>query len=50
MTLDEAIEHLFEKLNNEDWSCNKECKKDHMQLLNWLLELKRFRDAFNGIE
>ena len=41
--LKEAIEHLEDTLNDpdHDWGC-KECKKEHEQLRNWLIEL-RFR-------
>ena len=44
MTLQEAIEHLEEKLAEDNWSC-KECKKEHEQLLEWLIELKNWREA-----
>lgn len=43
MTLQEAIEHLEEKLAEDNWSC-KECKKEHEQLLEWLIELKNWRE------
>lgn len=41
--LKEAIEHLEDTLNDpdHDWGC-EECKKEHEQLRNWLIEL-RFR-------
>lgn len=44
MTLDDAIEHLEETLTNRDhkWSC-AECKSEHEQLLEWLIELKQRR-------
>lgn len=44
MTLDEAIEHLDGTLSDESkkWSC-KECKAEHIQLRNWLEELKQRR-------
>lgn len=46
MSLDEAIEHLEETLTNIDhkWSCD-ECKSEHEQLLEWLIELKQRRSA-----
>lgn len=46
MTLEEAITHLGESLNdpNRDWGC-KECKDEHLQLRNWLQELKERREA-----
>ena len=43
MTLQEAIDHVSYKLFNEEWEC-EECKKEHIQLLNWLLELQRYRE------
>lgn len=44
MTLEEAIAHLDESLNdpNRDWGC-EECKNEHLQLRNWLQELKERR-------
>ena len=39
MTLDEAIEHCKEKINNS------KCGQDHLQLMNWLIELKKIREA-----
>ena len=39
MNLDEAIEHCREKANTE---C--ECGKEHLQLYNWLIELKTYRE------
>lgn len=44
MSLDDAIEHLEETLMNSDhkWSCD-ECKSEHEQLLEWLIELKNRR-------
>ena len=46
MTLDEAIQHLEETLASRDhkWSC-AECKSEHEQLLEWLIELKQRRSA-----
>lgn len=44
MTLEEAIAHLRETLNdaNHNWSC-EECKSEHKQLLEWLIELQERR-------
>lgn len=44
MTLDEAIQHLRETLSdkNHNWSC-EECRKEHIELLSFLLELKSYR-------
>lgn len=49
MTLVEAIEHLRESLNdpNHAWDC-EECKKEHQQLLDWLIELWGYR-AIAGV-
>lgn len=42
MNLDEAIEHLKEKLDKDSFGC-EECKDEHEQLLKWLLELKDYK-------
>lgn len=42
MTLQEAINHLQELLTEDKFDCEK-CKKEHQQLLGWLLELENFR-------
>lgn len=39
MTLDEAIEHVKEKVNNTP------CGQDHRQLMEWLIELKQRRNS-----
>lgn len=50
MTLEEAIQHLEESLNDKEWSCET-CKEEHEQLLKWLKELKSFREyAKNELE
>ncbi len=41
MTLDEAIKHLDETIANME--CSK-CKEEHIQLRNWLKELKLRRE------
>ena len=40
VTLEEAIEHLDEVLadNTRDWC--EECRKEHEQLREWLIELR----------
>lgn len=45
MTLDEAIEHLEESLQDESrkWTC-EECKNEHIQLLEWLKELRELKN------
>ena len=43
ITLDEAIKHCYEIVNNE---CkNYGCRMDHKQLAEWLIELKKYREA-----
>lgn len=37
MTLDEAIEHCKEKVNDSP------CGQNHLQLMNWLIELKHLK-------
>lgn len=46
MTLNEAIEHLDETLGDSSrmWSC-EECRQEHIQLREWLIELKGLREA-----
>ena len=46
MTLDEAIKHLEDSLNDKthDWGCEK-CKREHEQLLCFLIELKECRST-----
>lgn len=39
MTLDEAIEHCRNKIDNT------ECGLEHRQLMNWLIELKEKRNS-----
>lgn len=41
MTLDEAIEHCLEVAKNT--TCAG-CKEEHLQLAEWLLELKKRRE------
>lgn len=43
MTLKEAIEHLDDVLQNKEWKC-EECKNEHIQLRDWLNELKACKD------
>ena len=45
MTLAEAILHLQDTLNNpkHNWYCD-ECKQEHEQLLQWLMELYALKD------
>ena len=44
MTLDEAIKHLQEVIEQDDFSC-AECKSEHEQLLEWLIELRERREV-----
>jgi hypothetical protein len=44
MTLDDAIEHCNDVANN----CkNKSCANDHLQLAEWLMELKKLKEENN---
>lgn len=44
MTLNEAIEHLNDILQpNKKWEC-EECRNEHIQLRDWLNELKSYKD------
>jgi hypothetical protein len=46
MTLDEAIKHC-EEVISEQKSCNMmDCANEHIQLRDWLLELKEYREKF----
>lgn len=51
MKLDEAIKHLEETLSDKShkWSCES-CKQEHEQLLEWLKELKAYRELFESPE
>ena len=42
MTLGEAIEHVGDKISNDDFHC-KEWIKEHLDLLEWLEELRDSR-------
>lgn len=47
MTLNEAIDHLKESLADPDHFSCTECAEQHVQLLQWLEELKDSRQAMN---
>lgn len=42
MKLQEGIDHLREVLTKNEFGC-EECRKEHEQLLMWLVELKFYR-------
>lgn len=48
MTLKEAIEHCAEKL--DDKNIRKECRQDHLQLYNWLVELENSREEIESLK
>lgn len=48
MTLDEAIEHLEDSLKNKEFPCES-CKEEHKQLLEWLKELKTFKEKTKNV-
>lgn len=43
MTLEEAIEHCKEKILEQSESQCFKCMEDHIQLMEWLKELKQLR-------
>ena len=45
MTLDEAIKHC-EDVANDRAGCANDCVEEHGQLVEWLKELKAYREAF----
>lgn len=47
MSLEEAISHLKELLDNHDFECLK-CKQNHEELLGFLKELKQRRVKTEG--
>lgn len=47
MTLEEAIKHAKEIIENKN--CSKECAKEHEQLINWLKELKMYREKNENV-
>lgn len=49
MTLDEAIEHLEEKLTEDNFGCD-ECRKKYLELQEWLEELRESRKVIKVIQ
>lgn len=51
MTLEEAILHLEEELKNPEhaWCC-EECRKEHVQLEQWLSELQEYHNTIGSTE
>lgn len=51
MTLEEAIQHLKESIADptHKWGC-EECKEEHEQLLEFLQELKMYRETFGDVK
>lgn len=47
MSLDEAIKHLEDILTNNGWEC-EECKQEHIQFKEWLMELRDVRAFLSG--
>jgi hypothetical protein len=50
MTLDEAIEHCCEKAAELKSRGCSECSLDHMQLAEWLSELKAWRTSMENVK
>ena len=48
MTIEEAVEHCYEKATGDDSGICQECKKDHIQLADWLKELIALRMFFRA--
>ena len=49
MSLKDAIEHLDEILSDsERWNDCEDCKKEHIQLRDWLKELQRWRTSITN--
>ena len=46
-TLEEAISHCYEKANQMPLC---DCAKEHIQLAQWLEELKTYREAVKWVE
>jgi hypothetical protein len=44
MTLDEAIKHCEEKYNEQKEKGCEECALEHLQLRDWLSELKMYKE------
>ena len=44
MTIEEAIDHAIDVARTAD--C-EECREEHLQLADWLIELKSFRQMMN---
>lgn len=49
MTLDQGIQHLEEKLQQDSFQC-EECRKEHVELLEWLKELRESRKVIRVIQ
>ena len=49
MEIDEAIKHCEEVAEEKQKSC-VECARDHLQLAEWLKELKRLRKQVSSLE
>ena len=49
MTLDEAIEHLEDSIENKEFSCES-CKEEHKQLLEWLKELRNLKEKKKTVQ
>lgn len=50
MTLDEAINHCYEKANELEKRGCSQCSLDHRQLAEWLSELKSWRVSMENVK
>lgn len=48
MTIEEAVEHCYEKATGDGSDICQECKKEHLQLADWLKELIALRTFFRA--
>lgn len=51
MTLDEAIEHsleMFKLMGRQCGNKSHSCSLEHLQLANWLQELKKYREKYDN--
>lgn len=48
ITLNDAILHLEDVLKNGTWKNCEQCKREHEQLHDWLVELRNYRGSGDG--
>lgn len=50
MTLDDAIEHCYQKAREQESKGCSSCALDHLQLAEWLMELKGWRTSMENVK